>query len=225
MREFYKQNYFLIRRLHSLSGIIPVGAFFLVHMFLNTRAAQSPEQYQWVPDTLDEIPFIWALEIGGIIMPIVFHAILGVVIIVQGQPNSTKPALGWYANHAYTLQRVTGAILFVMIGWHLWQTWWVHTSMKLAGQHGFQIYPLMAGIVDNPVWLVLYALFVLMAAFHFGNGIYNFTCKWGVTTSKASQKWAIVFGLAIGMLGVIMGFSSLWGLRFSQWAKDMMGGG
>ena len=218
MRKFYKQNYFLIRRLHSLFGIIPVGAFFLVHMFLNTRAAQSPEQYQWVPDTLDEIPFIWAIEIGAIILPIVFHAILGAVIVWQGSPNSQKPALGWYANHAYTLQRVTGAILFVMIGYHLWQTWWVHTSMKLAGEHGFQIYPLMAGIVDNPIMLVLYALFVLIAAFHLGNGVYNFCCKWGVTTSKSSQKWAIIFGMAIGMLGVIMGFSSLWGLRFAPWA-------
>ncbi len=218
MGKFYKQNYFLIRRLHSLSGIIPVGAFFLVHMFLNTRAAQSPEQYQWVPDTLDEIPFIWAIEIGAIILPILFHAILGAIIVVQGEPNSQKPALGWYANHAYTLQRVSGVILFVMILYHLWQTWWVHTSMKLRGDHGFEIYPLMAGIVDNPVWLVLYALFVLVAAFHFGNGIYNFTCKWGVTSSKTSQKWAIIFGMAIAMLGVIMGFSSLWGLRFAPWA-------
>ena len=225
MREFYLKNYFLIRRLHSLSGIIPVGAFFMIHMFLNTRANQSPEQYQWVPDTLDQIPYLWAIEIGGILLPILFHATLGVVIIVQGQPNSAKPALGWYANHAYTMQRVTGAILFVMIGYHVWQTWWVHTSMKLRGEHDFQIYPLMAGIVDNNLMLVLYALFVVIASFHFGNGIYNFTCKWGMTSSKNSQKWAMVFGLGVGMLGLIMGFSSLWGLRFSVWAKDMMGGG
>lgn len=219
MREFYRKNYFLIRRLHSLLGIIPVGAFFLVHMFLNSRAGQSPEQYQWVPETLDEVPYIWAVEIGFILLPILFHAILGAVIVWQGDINSTKPALGWYANHAYTLQRVSGVILFVMIFWHLWQTWWVHTSLKLEGRaHEFDIYGLMAGIVENNVWLALYALFVVLAAFHFGNGIYNFCYKWGVTTSKASQKWAIGVGLAVGLIGVILGFSSLWGLRFAPWA-------
>ena len=115
MGDFYKRHFFFIRRLHSLLGIIPIGAFFLVHMFLNSRAAQSPGQYQWVPNVLDEIPFIWAVELGLIIAPIVFHAILGIWIVWQSDPNSQKRSLSWYANHAYTLQRVTGVILFIMI--------------------------------------------------------------------------------------------------------------
>lgn len=219
MREFYRRNYFLIRRLHSLSGIIPVGVFFLIHMFLNSRAGQGREQYQWVPDTLDEVPLIWAIELGGILLPILFHAVLGAVIVWQGDINSHKPALGWYANHAYTLQRVTGVILFVMIVVHVWQTWWVHTSMKLSGHgHDFDIFALMEGILGSGVWLALYALFVLIAAFHFGNGIYNFCYKWGATTSASSQRWAIIFGWAVGLIGVVLGFYSLWGLRFSPWA-------
>ena len=56
--------------------------------------------------------------------------------------------------------------------------------------------------------------------YHFGNGIYNFLYKWGATTSKSSQKYAIAVGLFIGLLGVIMGFASLWGLTMSDWAKD-----
>jgi succinate dehydrogenase / fumarate reductase, cytochrome b subunit len=226
MRQFYLKNYFLIKRLHSLLGIVPVGAFFLVHMLLNSRAAQSPEQYQWVPDILDEVPYIWAIELGLIIAPLVFHALLGVVIVLQGAPNSHKRALGWYANWAYTLQRWTGVALFALLAGHLWQTWWQHWEVKIENAlhpqqaQQFDIYALMQGIVSNPLWLTLYALFVLIAAYHFGNGVFNFLYKWGVTTSKASQRFAIGLGLFVGLLGLIMGFASLWGLRFSQWAAE-----
>ena len=36
---------FLWRRLHSLSGIIPVGAFLLFHIFENLSALRGPEAY------------------------------------------------------------------------------------------------------------------------------------------------------------------------------------
>jgi succinate dehydrogenase / fumarate reductase cytochrome b subunit len=228
MRQFYQRNYFLLRRLHSLLGIIPVGAFFLVHMLLNSRAAQSPEQYQWVPNTLDEVPFIWAIELFGIILPIAFHALLGALIIWQGSQNAYNPSLGWYSNWAYLIQRYTGVALFVLIGWHLYQAWWPHQQIKLHNalssgtRETYDIYGLMSGILHNPLWLIVYGLFVLIAAYHFGNGIYNFTYKWGVTTSKTAQRWAIALGLLVALVGVVLGYSGLWGLRFSPWAHELM---
>jgi succinate dehydrogenase / fumarate reductase, cytochrome b subunit len=230
MRQWYRTNYFFLRRLHSLLGIVPIGAFFLVHMLLNSRAAQSPEQYQWVPDTLDQIPFVWAIELGFIIAPILFHAVLGAVIVWQGEPNANKPALGWYANWAYLFQRYTGVVLFVFMFIHLAQTWFVHWRIKIFNvfspdqAQDFSIFSYMNGILANPAWLVAYVLFVLLAAYHFGNGVYNFAYKWGVTTSKSSQRWAIAMGLFIGFIGVWMGLASLWGLRFSPWASEMLAG-
>jgi succinate dehydrogenase / fumarate reductase, cytochrome b subunit len=213
MRAFYRKNYFLIKRLHSLLGIIPVGAFFLVHMLLNSRAMQGPEQYQWVPNTLDQVPFLIVIELGFILLPILFHAALGAVIVVQGDLGMPRPALGWYAAWAYWLQRITGILLFLLIGFHIWQTWWAHTSLKLQGRgEEFRIFEFMSGIVKSPAWLLVYALFVLIAAYHFGNGIYNFTYKWGLTTNKRAQKWAIALGLLVGMVGVVLGFASLYGL-------------
>ncbi|MCB1217995.1 hypothetical protein KDL44_11420 [bacterium] len=220
-----QKHYFLLRRLHSLSGIIPVGAFFLLHMFLNSRAAQSPQQYQWVPDFLDQIPYLWALEIGGIFVPILFHAILGVYIATKAEHNVLRPKHGWAENWGYTFQRITGALLFIMILVHLWQTWWVHTRIKLDnasnGTHTeFEIYSLMNGLLkDSWVMTALYALFVLIAAWHFGNGIYNFACKWGFATSRESQRFALTLGLGIGAIGVVLGFASIWGITLAPWAS------
>lgn len=230
MQLWFRRNYFFLRRLHSLLGIVPIGAFFLVHMLLNSRAAQSPEQYQWVPNTLDQIPFIWAIELGLIIAPILFHALLGAVIVWQGEPNAYNPALGWYANWAYLLQRYTGVALFVLIVIHLIQTWVVHWQIKISNAlnpaevREFEIFNHMNILLQNPAWLIVYILFVIIAAFHFGNGIYNFTYKWGVTTSKPSQRWAIAFGLLIGAIGVWMGLASIWGLHYSRWALEMIAG-
>ena len=216
MRLFYEKNYFIIKRLHSLLGIVPIGAFFLVHMLLNSRAFQGRAQYQWVPDTLDQVPFIWAIELFVILLPIVFHALLGAWIVWEGDLLPPKPAMAWYSNIAYLLQRVTGVLLFVMLAWHLYTTWWVHTSIKLSGQGEFDIFGTMAHIVSNPVWLILYGLFVLIAAYHFGNGIYNFTYKWGITSNKRAQKWSIAFGLLVGFVGVWLGFASLYGLVLNK---------
>jgi succinate dehydrogenase / fumarate reductase, cytochrome b subunit len=219
MRLFYEKNYFLIKRLHSLTGIVPIGAFFLVHMFLNSRASQGRAQYQWVPDTLDQVPFIWAVELGVILLPIVFHALLGAWLVWEGDLTPPKPAMAWYSNMAYLLQRVTGVLLFVMLFWHIATTWWVHTRLKLTGGGEFDIFGTMARILQQPAMLILYGLFVVIAAYHFGNGIYNFTYKWGITTNKRAQKWSIAFGLLVGFVGIWLGFASLYGLALSPWAE------
>lgn len=221
MGGFYRTNFFFIRRLHSLLGIIPVGAFFLVHMLLNSRAMQSPEAYQWVTDTLEQVPFIWAIEIVFILLPIAFHGILGLFIVYWGDVNAQRPALAWYENWAYMLQRLTGVLLFVMIIIHLAQTYLVKLGLKLQGQH-YEIYPSMHGLFTNyPAYIWIYVVFVLIAAYHFGNGIFNFMYKWGYASSKLSQRWAIAAGLCIALVGLVLGLASLWGLTFSVHAETI----
>jgi succinate dehydrogenase / fumarate reductase cytochrome b subunit len=223
MQELLRKNYFLIRRTHSILGLIPFGVFFLMHMFLNSRAAQSPEQYQWVPDTLDQVPYLWAIEIFGLLLPMLAHAVLGVWIALSGDYGGPAKVRSFGGNIAYIIQRVTGVLLLVMVSYHVWQTWWVHKATELAGEH-FEIYPHMSGIVESPLWLGLYAVFVLIAAWHFGFGVYNFAYRWGFATSKNSQRAALALGLGLGLLGLIMGWASLWGLAFSPWAKETLGG-
>jgi succinate dehydrogenase / fumarate reductase cytochrome b subunit len=224
MQELMRKNYFLIRRTHSILGLIPFGGFFLMHMFLNSRTAQSPEQYQWVPDTLDQIPYLWAIEIFGLLLPMLAHAVLGVWIAVSGDYGGPSKVRSFAGNIGYIVQRITGVVLLVMVSYHVFQTWWVHKQVAMAGDE-FDIYAHMNGIVQNPLWLGLYALFVAMAAWHFGFGIYNFAYRWGFTTSRASQRAALALGLGLGLLGLIMGYASLWGLSMSEWAHYYQNGG
>ena len=40
--SFFERHEFLIRRLHSLSGLIPVGAYMVVHLTVNASVLKDP---------------------------------------------------------------------------------------------------------------------------------------------------------------------------------------
>jgi succinate dehydrogenase / fumarate reductase cytochrome b subunit len=225
--DFVRRHYFFLRRLHSLLGIIPFGGFLLMHMLLNSRASQSAASYQWVPDTLDQIPYLWAVEIFGLLLPMLTHAGLGVIIALSADYSGPAKMRSYAEHWGFIFQRVSGVLLLVLLLTHLWQTWWTHQVIKLAPvlhldgvPDHFDIMAVTSGLLSNNGWLVVYALFVLLAAFHFGNGIYNFAYKWGITTSRPSQLGAIALGMGVALTCIVLGFTSLWGLRFSTWGEE-----
>src|SRR6201981_2680592 len=65
---------FLLRRLHSLSGIVPVGLFLIEHFISNAFATKGPQAYTKQVELLTSFPFVVALELFGIWLPILFHA-------------------------------------------------------------------------------------------------------------------------------------------------------
>src|SRR5690349_24479564 len=80
---------FWLRKLHSLSGLVPVGAFMCFHLF-ETNSAYGEGGARAFNHTVDEIahlPFLLPAEIFGIWLPILFHAIFGIAIILEGRPN------------------------------------------------------------------------------------------------------------------------------------------
>ena len=87
----------LLRRLHSLSGVIPVGAYMVVHLLTNSTILDSALTFQKNVYTIHSLGQILPLvEWVFIFIPLLFHAIFGVVIIRGGLPsrrNSTKRRL------------------------------------------------------------------------------------------------------------------------------------
>ena len=117
-QSFLVRHDFLIRRLHSLSGLIPVGAFMCVHLLVNASVLEGPGTFQknvyQIHSLGDLLPVVeWVF----IFIPILFHAIIGMVIVAGGMPNSNHYRYG--PNYRYTLQRITGMIAFVFIMVHV----------------------------------------------------------------------------------------------------------
>ena len=104
---------FLLRKLHSLSGIIPVGAFLIEHFVSNAFATRGPGAYTKQVELLSSFPFVFYLELFGIWLPILYHALYGFYIWYRGESNVAD--YPWTGNWMYTAQRWTGGIAFVYI--------------------------------------------------------------------------------------------------------------
>src|ERR1700740_1227282 len=94
---------YLLRKLHSLTGILPVGAFLAEHFWSNSAALVSAAKYDEVSRELQTIPCRPFVESGAIFLPLLFHGGYGVYIWLRGQSNASQ--YPWVKNWLYTLQR------------------------------------------------------------------------------------------------------------------------
>ena len=234
--SFLARHEFLLRRLHSLCGIIPVGAYMCVHLLTNASVLNSSAIFQRLVYQIHSLEgALPVVEWAFIFLPLLFHAIFGVVIIRSGLPNSSTYK---YTNNVrYTLQRATGMIAFAFIMWHVFHMHgWIHAEWweKIAhGLGGAQFKPYNAAstagaaMQSNIVVPVLYAIGVLSCVFHLANGIWTFGITWGILVSPASQRWANYacagFGVALAFVGLsaIGGFYKV-DLKEARQAEEKM---
>ena len=67
---------FIWRKLHSLLGIIPIGAFLLEHLLSNFEALKGPAAYGVQVKFLNSLPLVRVLEWVFIFLPILYHGCL-----------------------------------------------------------------------------------------------------------------------------------------------------
>jgi succinate dehydrogenase / fumarate reductase cytochrome b subunit len=209
---------FLLRRLHSLSGIVPVGAFLLEHILIsNSTAISGPDAYARQVSFLGNLPLVFFLELFGIWLPILFHALYGFYIWYRGDGNTV--AYPWTGNWMYTLQRWTGGIAFVYIVWHTW-------TMRFSGID-LHAYPNASfGKVQaelmNPLLLAFYIVGLVAACWHFAYGIWLFCAKWGITSGEKARQRFLVVCLGLFAVMTLVGLVSLYSFRarFPQSAAE-----
>ncbi|MFM7248795.1 MAG: succinate dehydrogenase [Planctomycetaceae bacterium] len=211
-RSFFTRHQFLIYRLFSLSGLVPVGAFLAVHLLTNASVLGGPASFQSRVDLIHSLgPLLVPIEILFIFLPMLFHATVGFVIIAGGLPNvGSYPYAG---NVRYTLQRATGMIAFAFIIWHLIQLHWLG---KPLGGGSFDPHHATSTAAEAIAPLgvsILYAIGVLSTVFHFSNGLWTLGITWGLWTSPAAMRRANVVSIAVGTLLAAAGLGAIGGLR------------
>ncbi|TVS11823.1 MAG: succinate dehydrogenase [Planctomycetaceae bacterium] len=212
---------FLLRRLHSLTGLVPVGAYMVVHLMVNSTLLTGVSVFQrnvYQIHSLEDALVI--VEWAFIFLPILFHAILGVVIVYGGLPNLRSYPQS--ANYRYVLQRATGLIAFAFIVYHVFHLhgwfhaqWWLDYVAKPLGGANFRAYNAASTLGEamaSPVILVVYSVGVLACVFHLANGIWSMGITWGVWTSPAAQHRALVGCGVFGVLLAVVGMSALFGV-------------
>ena len=196
-------NYFALKKLHSLSGVIPIAGFVVFHLFENHHSVHGQEAFNDTVAFIRSMPLLYLLEIG-LLAPIVFHAGLGIYLAKTAKHNvGTLPNR---ANWMYLLQRLSGFILLFFIAYHVYTT-------RFANVPTDQMFQYMAEQVSNPLIFGGYILGVVSASLHLGNGLWGFLVAWGIVGGQKSQDmvWKVCMGLALGVC--LMGINALLGFR------------
>src|ERR1022692_4195834 len=195
---------FLLRKLHSVSGLFPIGAFLLQHIYAQVLALKGPDAYNQHVAFLVSLPFLVAVETAFIFAPLAFHGGYGIYIWSRGESNVTEyPYAG---NWLYFWQRVSGMIAFVYICYHLYEQRF--TGIHLA-THPEQAYQKVSASLQNPLILAFYAVGMIAACFHLAYGMWLFGCKWGITMGPRSQKLSAALCGGLGVVACAAGLASL----------------
>ncbi len=209
---------FLLRRLHSLSGIVPVGAFLFEHILIsNSTAISGPSAYARQVQFLGSLPLVFFLELFGIWIPILFHALYGFYIWYRGETNVGD--YPWTGNWMYTAQRWTGAIAFAYIVWHTYTMRF--TGVDLHANPAASFAKVQAEVL-SPALLAFYVVGLVAASWHFAYGIWLFAAKWGLTSGEKARQRFLKVCLAFFVLLTVVGLASLYTFRarFPQQSTD-----
>ena len=202
---------FVLRRLHSLTGIIPVGAFLFEHILVSNSTAigaNGPSAYARQVSFLANLPLVFFLELFGIWIPIAYHALYGFYIWYRGEANTVS--YPWSGNWMYTLQRWSGGIAFLYIAWHVY-------TMRFLGADLHADPSLSFGKVQHEVFqaplFLFYVIGLIAASWHFAYGIWLFCAKWGIVSGEKAQRRLLGVCLALFILMTGVGLASLTSFR------------
>jgi len=207
------RNHFLLRRLHSLTGIVPIGAFLIFHLLTNSTAFLGAQRYDAHVRQIHDLPWLPVIEILFIFLPLAFHGVYGVVIAWQGKLNVRQ--YPYMDNWRYTLQRVTAWITLVFVAIHLLHfrfAYWFGVPEYASAAPGFFAFTRQGFLhlwLPAWLWIWMYVIGVSAAAFHFSNGIVTFCITWGIAVGVESRKKLSLVAGALCIVLMLWGFVSL----------------
>jgi len=199
--------HFLLRRLHSLFGLLPVGGFLIFHLWENSHSRFGPTHYnEEVVAWLQGLNYLVPIEIFVIALPLLFHAGYGLLVLRSGD-NDWGGRFPWLHYRFYWLQRLSGVAILVFLLLHLgltrlWGLWEPAVRLDLFSH--------MQSLLSQPPIFLIYLAGLLLSVFHLSNGLWSMAIAWGLTTTaQAQQRWAYLCGglflllIALGMHGLL----------------------
>jgi len=201
---------FILRKLHQLTGIVPLGAFLLEHFYTNSKALTGPEDFNNAVRDLQSIPYILFIETGVIFIPLVYHAVYGLVITWEARPNNL--AYPYPRNWFYLLQRITGVILFFFILFHVlnFRFGLVPGLNTVSVAHApDQAFDIVAREFRMLPILIIYVVGVTATVWHFANGIWLFLVDWGIAIGARAQRLTGYACIAFGLLLLAVGINAM----------------
>ena len=190
-----------LRRIHSLTGMIPLGVFLIEHVFVNTLALGGAEIFRRAAAALGVIPMLAAIEVAGIALPLVIHSLIGILIATE-LPERGSPQ---WPSRREIVQRATGLLLLPYLIYHVWST---RLSPDVLEHHA-DLFGVMHEQVKGAAGLAFHAIVVMLAAWHFGNGLPGFAERWGFARTPQAARAAERVGGVVSATLAVAGVAAL----------------
>jgi succinate dehydrogenase / fumarate reductase cytochrome b subunit len=189
-------------RLQSLLGLLPLGAYLLLHLHDHWPAASSREL--WVDHSVRHWPRAWIAWV--VLASLGAHAALGAMRL-RREPSTTPDQRG-----LRSIQAASGVLVLAFIAYHAAQMWAIgtgpHTSVR-------DVYAVLWQTAGRPWNVVIYLLGISATCFHFGHGLARAAVTWGLAPTPRAVLW---WRVAAGVLG-----AALWGMLLHLFAHFALG--
>jgi len=190
-----------LKRLQSLTGMLPLGFFLLEHVAVNATALGGAQTYRRAVEALDRTPLLHVLEIALIALPLAIHTLIGVLLATEVDEAGR---LDW-SDRRVAIQRATGVLLLPYLIYHVWAT---RLSPEVL-RGGADLIAIMGKQVASVPGFAFHAVGVALAAYHFGHGLRSFAVRWGLARGSAAERAAERLGLALSLVLAGVGVASL----------------
>ena len=200
---------FLLRKLHQLTGIVPLGIFFFVHMYTNSTAMSGARVFNEHVQDIHNMPYLIFIEIFGIFLPLLFHSVYGVIISSEARAN--PGSYGYARNWFYVFQRVTGVFLFFFLLFHILNFRFgliPGLNLEPIAGNADKAYAIVAGEFQNTGILILYFLGVVATAWHLAYGFWLFAVDWGIVIGEKAQRIALYACVALSIFLSAVGINA-----------------
>lgn len=216
--SFFLRHEFAIRRLHSLSGIIPLGVYMVIHLATGASLLNGTQTYQRAVYSIHSLgAMLPVVEWLLILVPLLFHGLLGVWIVTTGRSNLSH--YRYTSNRRYSWQRWTGLIALVFLVVHVFHLHgWFHAEpwlrlLRPVGLAAFKPYnaaSTLAMAMDGWIWPAFYFVGVMATVYHLANGLWTAGITWGLWISPSAQRRATKVCTAIGIIVALLGAGAWW---------------
>ena len=193
---------FVLRKLHSLTGVVPIGFFLVVYLWIGAKAIQGRVAFETALEDALDTPYLVIFEVLLLWLPLTYHALYGLKITFAGRHN--VGSYGYSRNWAYSLQRLTGIVALAFIAYHSYR---YRLGLVLGSMTHDDVFPRLCSELSHtsaggvPLVALAYLVGVVALVFHLANGLFGFCFSWGITGSARSSR---IIGGFCGVLGIVL---------------------
>ena len=127
----------------------------------------------------------------------------------DARPNNL--AYPYPRNWFYTIQRVTGLILFIFITFHVLNFRFglvPGLNTISVAEHPDRAFGIVSGEFRNAWIFVVYLVGITATVWHLANGIWLFAVDWGVVIGERAQRLTGYACIALGLLLLLVGINA-----------------